>query len=155
MGSTLHWGPDYSHNRYPQTHQTYTLPSGTFADDFHVFGMLWNSTNIITYVDSPTNIVLDVNTVNMWKQGNFGNMQSPWPSTHPSAPFDQEFYLIMNVAVGGMNEYFPSDSSRPWTPTTQTGALDFWNAKGQWGPTWPSDATGAMAVDWVKIYKSC
>ncbi|KAJ3257084.1 hypothetical protein HK103_004912 [Boothiomyces macroporosus] len=155
MGSTLHWGPDYFHNGYKLTHQTYTLPNGTFADDFHVFGLQWNSTNIVTYVDDPSNVVLSVDTKNMFQKGNFGNVANPWPATHPSAPFDQEFYLIMNVAVGGMSDFFPADGTRPWSATTQTASLDFWNARGQWMPTWPTDNTGALAIDWVKVYKQC
>ncbi|KAJ3257079.1 hypothetical protein HK103_004907 [Boothiomyces macroporosus] len=153
MGSTLHWGPDYFHNGYKLTHQTYTLPNGTFADDFHVFGLQWNSTNIITYVDDPSNVVLSVDTKNMFLKGNFGNVANPWPATHPHAPFDQDFYLIMNVAVGGMSDFFPADGTRPWSATTQTASLDFWNARGQWMPTWPTDNTGALAVDWVKVYR--
>ncbi|KAJ3309534.1 hypothetical protein HDV04_005974, partial [Boothiomyces sp. JEL0838] len=148
FGSTLHWGTDYRNNRFPLTHNTFTLKNGTFADDFHVFGLIWNATNIITYVDDVSNVVLNANIVNLWNQGNFGNMNNPWPKSHPNAPFDQEFYLILNVAVGGMSDYFPSDSTRPWTRTSQTGALDFWNARDQWQPTWPNDNTGAMAIDW-------
>jgi hypothetical protein len=32
-----------------------------------------------------------------------------------AAPFDQDFYLIMNVAVGGTNGWFPDgQGDKPW-----------------------------------------
>ena len=46
----------------------------------------------------------------MWDRGKFGTMitrnstalYDPWAtSTDRNAPFDKEFYLILNVAVGG------------------------------------------------------
>jgi hypothetical protein len=46
----------------------------------------------------------------MWERGKFGTMitknstalYDPWAGTNDrNAPFDQEFYLILNVAVGG------------------------------------------------------
>lgn len=30
------------------------------------------------------------------------------------APFDQEFYLVINVAVGGINGFFPDMRGKPW-----------------------------------------
>ena len=32
---------------------------------------------------------------------------NPWSSASPAAPFDQEFYLIINLAVGGTSGWFP------------------------------------------------
>jgi len=34
-------------------------------------------------------------------------MANPWENENNAAPFNQEFYLILNVAVGGTNGYFP------------------------------------------------
>jgi hypothetical protein len=45
-----------------------------------------------------------------------GVTENPWEAGEPSAPFDQEFYLILNVAVGGTNGYFPDDQcDKPWS----------------------------------------
>jgi hypothetical protein len=52
---------------------------------------------------------------NMWDRGNFGAdivnnsaLHDPWSQTgRLNTPFDQAFYLILNVAVGGTNGYFP------------------------------------------------
>jgi hypothetical protein len=50
----------------------------------------------------------------LWTKGDFASMNStmnnPWAvsnSTTGNAPFDQSFYLILNVAVGGKNGWFP------------------------------------------------
>jgi hypothetical protein len=51
----------------------------------------------------------------MWERGGFGEkivnnsaLHDPWSQTgNPATPFDQPFYLILNVAVGGTNGYFP------------------------------------------------
>lgn len=102
FGSTLHWGPDFFTNRYPQTTSSYTLPGGkSLSDDFHVYGMLWTNDSLITYIDDPSNVVLSVSLTDFYGKGKFpSSYNSPWPQDHPSAPFDQEFYLILNVAVG-------------------------------------------------------
>ncbi|KAK0329936.1 hypothetical protein LTR94_034767, partial [Friedmanniomyces endolithicus] len=49
-----------------------------------------------------------------WQKGNFPPSDSngtrlvdPWSQTgKDSTPFDQDFYLILNVAVGGTNGWF-------------------------------------------------
>jgi hypothetical protein len=45
MASTLHWGPSWDSNRYDLTTKWTKLQAGqgTFADDFHVFGLVWVS----------------------------------------------------------------------------------------------------------------
>jgi hypothetical protein len=51
---------------------------------------------------------------NMWTRGGFADetvngsfFSDPWSQTgNRNTPFDQEFYLILNVAVGGTNGYF-------------------------------------------------
>jgi hypothetical protein len=51
----------------------------------------------------------------LWTYGGFGQTvvngtapDNPWGQIgSQNAPFDQEFYLILNVAVGSTNGYFP------------------------------------------------
>lgn len=64
IASTLHWGPYFAANQYMKTHETYSLDNGTFADDFHIFGLYWSEDELYTYVDDPSNKVLDVNFKN-------------------------------------------------------------------------------------------
>jgi len=81
---TLHYGGEYPRNVH--SGKSYTLPQGNFSDDFHLFTLEWDSTQIRWYVD-----------------GTFYQSQEKWytESAPYPAPFDQNFYLILNVAVGG------------------------------------------------------
>ena len=49
------------------------------------------------------------------------------------APFDSEFFLILNLAVGGANEYWSDtliyDHPKPWRSDSETAAKDFWMGK--------------------------
>lgn len=40
--STMHWGPGWPANAFLLTHKVYRLPSGTFNDGFHTFGLYWS-----------------------------------------------------------------------------------------------------------------
>jgi beta-glucanase (GH16 family) len=81
---TLHFG-----NPHTSITNNFDLPVGVkFSDDFHIFTLDWEPTKINWYVDGKL-----YQTANQW----FTSVEnSPFP-----APFDVEFYLIMNVAVGG------------------------------------------------------
>ncbi|KAJ3003955.1 hypothetical protein HKX48_001492 [Thoreauomyces humboldtii] len=157
FGSTLHWGPSFAFNQYAKTHAVHALPNGeSLADAFHTYGLEWTPAGIKTYLDSPDNVVLDVPfTESFWSKGGLpASINDPWTNQCDAAPFDQEFYLIMNVAVGGTNSYFPDDPSKPWTNTSPHAALDFWNAKDEWYPTWNGEGA-AMKVDSVNVWKMC
>lgn len=41
-----------------------------------------------------------------------------------------QFYIVLNVAVGGTNGFFPDGivSNKPWANTSPQAFLDFWNA---------------------------
>ncbi|MEM5948454.1 family 16 glycosylhydrolase [Spirochaetia bacterium 38H-sp] len=61
----------------------YTLTSGDFSDDFHVFAMEWDDDEVEFYVDDILFHVVNKNEI-----------LSDWV-------FDHAFYFIFNVAVGG------------------------------------------------------
>eukprot|EP01088_Endostelium_zonatum_P000781 TRINITY_DN11035_c0_g1_i1.p1 TRINITY_DN11035_c0_g1~~TRINITY_DN11035_c0_g1_i1.p1 ORF type:complete len:367 (-),score=71.45 TRINITY_DN11035_c0_g1_i1:31-1092(-) len=154
FGSTLHWGPFFGSDQYLLTHQTKTLPSGDFSQNFHVFGFIWNETSMITYLDSPNNIILSVSTKeSFWSKGKWGSqINNPWEGRGSNAPFDQEFYVVMNVAVGGTNGYFPDGvGGKPWTDASPHASNEFYAAKNQWLPTWKGDEC-ALQVDWIRVY---
>jgi hypothetical protein len=75
----------------------------------HTYGMVWTEDRLFTYIDDESNIVLDVNMsdASFWEKGGWTNRDNPWKGRGKNAPFDKEFYLIFNVAVGGTNSYFP------------------------------------------------
>lgn len=114
-GSTLHWGNDWQHDFFTRTHATKT---GTdLSADFHVYGLIWNKTYIRTYLDKESNVVLSFPiTQSFWSQTGLQSppWDNPWVGRGNNAPFDQEFYLIMNLACGGTGGYFPDGHGKPW-----------------------------------------
>ena len=111
FSSTLHWGPFWPEDPYQLTHKDYQLPKGqTFNDEFHIFGLKWSANAISTYLDNETNVILNVTIdQSFWNRGgwNSSGLDNPWRDGGLNAPFDQEFYLIFNLAVGGTGGYFP------------------------------------------------
>ncbi|MEK6650949.1 MAG: glycoside hydrolase family 16 protein, partial [Bacteroidota bacterium] len=73
---TIHYGS--SPATRIQTGGNTSLTAGTFAGDFHVFAMEWDSTAIRWYVDGRQ-----------------------YFTTSIGKPFDKRFHLLFNVAVGG------------------------------------------------------
>jgi hypothetical protein len=70
-------------------------------------------------------------------------MSNPWEygtRNEKMAPFDTEFYLIFNLAVGGVNEYwsdeFIYENQKPWTSQSTQAMKDFWDRKNTWEHTW-------------------
>ncbi|KAF8979219.1 hypothetical protein BGZ46_005687 [Entomortierella lignicola] len=155
VASTLHWGPSYEFNRFEMTHKEYALRSGkTFADDFHTFTLDWKPEGLKTYVDN--NLVLDVPFNDMFKKGKFPSWIDNLWSNSNAAPFDQNFYLIMNVAVAGTAGYFPDGvGDKPWSDKSPHAVNEFYAAKDDWYPTWgpESGTTRALAVDYIRVYK--
>ena len=78
---TIHYGHDF----WRFNSQGLDLEGETFADDFHVFTVLWNE-NCIQFQMDGINI------------GEPNTRTTTLPTTYP---FDQDFHLILNVAVGG------------------------------------------------------
>lgn len=98
----------------------------------------------------------------MWNRGNFGEYQSnksalfdPWSQTGMrNTPFDQKFYLILNVAVGATNGFFKDGvGNKPWGDGSLTGPKEFWDARQLWLPTWGEPVDRGMTVKSVKMYK--
>ncbi|KAK9235211.1 concanavalin A-like lectin/glucanase domain-containing protein [Lipomyces kononenkoae] len=165
MSSTLHWGPTMALDRYYKTHVALALTHSTFADGFHTFGLEWSEKYIMTYLDGRLRqVVYHKFGTPFWPWGKFPNtydngttVSNPWPANDVQAPFDQDFYLILNVAVGGTNGWFPDNqANKPWNnDDRQTAMNSFWNLRSQWEPTWGDENSRAMIVDSVKIYTMC
>lgn len=153
FSSTLHWGPRYDQNRWDLTHSEYQLPSGSFCDAFHTFGMIWTAESISIYLDIPSNIVGNFQTKDMWAKGGYqGN--NIWQTGGPNAPFDEEYYFVMNVAIGGTGGFFSDAASyprgKPWNDKSQIAPMEFYNARGNWFPTW-SDRKAALQIKSIII----
>lgn len=155
FASTLHWGPHWPEDAWSLTHEAYTLSSGDFSQNFHVFGLVWTNQSIITYVDEESNVVLKVPiNESFWSKGGWeSTYNNPWVGRPDNAPFDQQFYVIFNLAVGGTNGYFPDGmGGKPWSDESQNAANEFWSGQGQWMPTWNGE-NAALQIDYIKIWQ--
>ncbi|KAH9863832.1 hypothetical protein J1614_009764 [Plenodomus biglobosus] len=165
VASTLHWGPDYKHDGYIATHSTSFLRRTDFASSFHTFGFEWTENYIFTYLDNRLKQVLytkysDKNR--LWKKGGFASLttsngtlyEDPWKNGGANAPFDQKFYLILNVAVGAQNGWFWDGEGKPWVDGSAFAARDFWKARDDWLPTWGDGVSRGMTVKSVKMWQA-
>ncbi|WP_295802895.1 glycoside hydrolase family 16 protein [uncultured Microbulbifer sp.] len=86
---TLHYGGTRPDNVY--TGEAYRIPGGQNpADDFHIYAVEWEEGEIRWYLDGDH---YATQTSAGWFTA--ANLESS------SAPFDQAFHLILNLAVGG------------------------------------------------------
>lgn len=78
---TLHFGPGPGST---QLGRSYTLPSGIFNNEFHVFSIEWKQDQIKWLVDG---VVYSTYSITDFGANNY--------------PFNEDFFLIVNMAVGG------------------------------------------------------
>jgi|SanBayMetagenome_1026888.scaffolds.fasta_scaffold33573_1 hypothetical protein len=127
------------------------------SDAIHTYGLVWTADRIYTYidVDDLAHRVLDVETPeqDFYTKGNLTGF-NPWASGAKNAPFDQEFYLYFNVAVGGTYAWPDTCANKPWLNASTQVAYDFWSKQTTWYPTWASTTTqSALKVDSVKVWQ--
>ena len=77
---TVHWG-DENGNR-AQFGDSFSLRSGIFNDEFHVFSIVWEENSIIWYTDDIQYHVINTSSTDLDE-------------------FRNSFFFILNVAVGG------------------------------------------------------
>ncbi len=82
--AALHFGAAWPDNVH--THEVYHFPAGQSINDFNVYAIEWEEGVIRWYV----NDVLVKTSIWWYTQGH------DFP-----APFDQDFYLLLNLAIGG------------------------------------------------------
>ncbi|XP_072018556.1 beta-1,3-glucan-binding protein-like [Amphiura filiformis] len=166
MGSAMHWGPFMPYNAYHLTHASKNLNGQNFGEAFYKYVVEWTPTDISFFVDDEQILKIDPGPNGFYDFGKFAtevpNTHNPWEnSPNKMAPFDQDFYIIMNVAVGGTGGYFSDGLTnqpypKPWNDQSPTAPRDFWLAKDQWYPTWfPTVNNGegaAMEVDYVRVW---
>src|SRR5215472_6118349 len=97
MLGNLHYNSSNAPSSDISQTRIYTLPTvGDSVTNFHTYAIQWTSNSIAWLVDS--------NTVQTW---------TSWSSSLGSfpAPFNQPFFIIMNVAIGGNYLGNPADSN--------------------------------------------
>jgi len=114
--STLHWGPDSKLNAYWMTYGTKFLRRTDFSGGYHTYGLQWSKDYLFTYLDSRLRQVfyMKFGPETMWQKGRFAGVtannsivENPWGKTgNVNTPFDENFFLILNVAVGSQNGWF-------------------------------------------------
>ncbi len=105
---TIHFGNDPGQHQY--TGQGVSIPfPNTFADEFHVFSIEWEENAIRWLLDDEEYFSITPSNMN-----------------GQNYPFNQEFFFIMNIAVGG---------EWPGPPTENTTFPEF------------------MAVDYVRVFQ--
>ncbi|KAF0323648.1 Beta-1,3-glucan-binding protein [Colletotrichum sp. SAR11_59] len=162
MSSALHWGPDQANDAWWRTNNKRQALHTTYGDNFNTFGLEWSQKYLFTYVNSRLLQVMYTNFDEpMWQRGDFPQANSNgsrltdvWSQTgRANTPFDQKFYLILNVAVGGTNGWFEDGkSNKPWLNTSPNAKKDFWTATDQWFPTWTQPE---MTIKKVSMWQQC
>jgi beta-glucanase (GH16 family) len=163
MYSSLHWGPDPENDAWPVTKNSENALHSDFGNAFHTYGLEWSEKYLFTYLDTTLDQVFYWPfTAPLWPQGNFPlagtngtRLSDPWSATgRVQTPFDQEFYLIIDVAVGGRNGWFPDGvDGKPWVDASESAKKDFWDARDSWFPTW--EKNGEMIISSVKMWQQC
>lgn len=116
IGGTIHYGGGWPDNVY--SGGTYSPGGVNFSDAFHVYTVVWEPDVMRWYVDG---VLYSTKTSSLW--------YSTAAPSNPRAPFDQNFYIIMNAAVGGN-----------YTGCTSPGCIT---------ASFPQQ----YRVDWVRVYQ--
>ncbi|KAF8168622.1 concanavalin A-like lectin/glucanase domain-containing protein [Mycena galopus ATCC 62051] len=166
---SLNWGPTPLLNAVSKTYSWWTDRRIPFSSKFHTYVLEWTDTWLRISVDTRLHTLLDITfKPPFWQRGQFPTtevgsngqvvtLNNPWVNGTNATPFDQDFYLILNVAVGGTNGWFPDgQGNKPWLNEAGHPMSDFIQNKAQWLPTWPEDPLDrAMVVDYVRMWKHC
>jgi len=111
---TIHYGGVWPNNTYQGS--SYEFPNNSTFEDFHNYAVEWTPGKITWFVDG-----VEYNSLNNWYNQDSNGERYSYP-----APFDQEFFMVLNLAVGG---WFDGD------PTDET------------------DFPSQMEVDYVRVYE--
>lgn len=108
ISSTIHGPTYYGANGLGQR---YTFPSGEEVDTaYHTYGAIWSPSMVQFYVDDPTKVF-------------FVKTASDVPGGTSQWVFNQNFFVLLNLAVGGGGSWpGPPDGS---TPSPATMLVDY------------------------------
>ncbi len=120
MLSALHFGDSPPRNE--QVHTRVALPSQALpSDEFHIWTLEWGSGLMRFYLDGRKYWEL---TEDDW------HTASPKAAGKPNAPFDQPFYIMANLAIGGRLSEENNDKGVA-----------------------PESLPASFAIDWIRIYQ--
>jgi beta-glucanase (GH16 family) len=118
--SALHFGDFAPQNRYVD-HRNALPDLALPSDGFHVYAVEWGEGLIRFLVDDRVHLTV---TADQWSTA------ARNAEDNPAAPFDQPFYVMANLAVGGRL----SEEN---------------NAKGVAADSFPAQ----FAIDWIRVYR--
>ncbi|WP_260471795.1 glycoside hydrolase family 16 protein [Bacillus salinus] len=97
---TIHYGERPPNNTH--TGKELTLPEGNGINAWHVYALEWEQGELRWYVDGEL-----YQTQTEWYSKQSESVENvPYP-----APFDQEFHIILNLAVGGHFDGDPDETT--------------------------------------------
>merc|ERR1719383_1460826 len=127
-----------------------------FSNDFHTYRVEWDQDGIAFFIDDVQTGEVSPPEGGFWEYGEFEG-DNLWEEGSKMAPFDQDFYFILNVAVGG--NFFPDGcinqlGEKPWVGINVPGSMkSFWEAREDWLPTWDMDSEErALKIDYIKVW---
>ena len=120
VDTTLHFG-----NWGMSTYKTSTTRMKTSTEEWHIYALEWTELYMAWYVDGLE--VFRVTSREWWSQAVGGNAAES-NAVNQAAPFDVDFYILINLAVGGN--------------------YDGGNAPDE------SFTSAAMYVDYVRVYQA-
>jgi len=157
VSCTMHYGPYWPYNGYENAHfSKQSAPGNGFDKAFHVYSVEWTPQHVRYFIDNEVLGTVSPPAGGFWELGQFpDNIENPWQysTTNPRmAPFDEKYYLILNLAVGGTNGFFPDNVTppKPWSNEGGNAFSDFWNARGAWFPTWQGE-NSHFQIDYVRV----
>lgn len=119
--SALHFGDFPPANRFVDHRHPLPGDGALPSDDFHVYAVEWGEALIRFLVDDRVHLTV---TAEQWRTA------APNARGRPSAPFDQPFYVMANLAVGGR-----------LSEENNTGGLA--------AKSFPAQ----FAIDWIRVYR--
>lgn len=119
--SALHFGDFPPANRFVDHRHPLPGDGALPSDDFHVYAVEWGEGLIRFLVDDRVHLTV---TAEQWRTA------APNARGRPSAPFDQPFYVMANLAVGGR-----------LSEENNTGGLA--------AKSFPAQ----FAIDWIRVYR--
>jgi len=152
---------------------------GNFATGFHVYAFEWTGGWMRFYTDNRLQAMINLDKISsknsdsyFFNTGGFPGVAmnassgkevvvaDPWNTAYggsAAAPFDQQFYIVIDLAVGGTSGWFPDGvGGKKWYDGSATAMRDFALVQDEWSATWPSSADDrAFRIDYVKMWQLC